>query len=452
MISTDGFKMSKRMAQLALGPSGKNSYVYWSDVRRQWEWSYANNKIVSLIGSQSMPPENLDDVRNMLGELSSQEKDLELSMRGIYTDLARLLTTVPAQAAFDCDLYETLLDLRIVGEAIRRPCRVLDIGPGAGRHMAAMCLDPIRRGGLYVGIESVGMCYSLQNMLASLISIKSPNVTFLDELDYQFARKDLPPMNKCSPKTIYHLPLWRAHLLPKRFFDVILCNYILDELSGDDFMRVMQIIGRCLGDEGILYCRGSQQRSMLGSMYVFGYGRFHGIDITKSLLSNGLRVLSADLVASQLTRTFVRTASKTYGAATGRYARFTKDSPLVEQAQKDFIAEQIKSIGATTCVVWGDAGYSAFNQHVLPHLNGVKIAAVTNRQAGEIPNTQFNCPQIPVAHLPKLDPQAVIIASMQERSIHRQLNEMMPSKPFDVFRTFNHPVAFARRRHDREQT
>lgn len=443
MISSDGFRISKRMAQLPLGTTGKDSFVYWSDVARQWEWAYRNDKITKLISSQSMQPDNLHDVITMLGALSNEEIKLAHEYRCLYEELTSLLTSVPVEANVECDLYETLLDLRLARDELAGPRRVLDIGPGAGRHLVAMFLDPQRKGGIYAGVESVEMCYSFQNMLASLVRSRLSGIKFIDTLDYQFARMDVPDMYKTDSGTIYHLPLWKHNLLPNKFFDVILCNYILDELSPDDFTRVLAIIQRCLADEGVLYCRGSQQRAMMGSVYLFGYSRFHGMDITRNLLARDLRVHEGRLVASQLTRKFVRSTARTFGPAAGPYSTFTNDVELVDAVQKDFVREQVQSLRGSRCVVWGDEGYGIFDQQIRPHLDGLRISAVTHRSADEKTTTPFGCPQLPPSRLCEFDPQAVIIASMKDRSAYRMLNELMGAKRFTTLRRFHQPIAFA---------
>ena len=181
-----------------------------------------------------------------------------------------------------------LLDLRLARDELA-VTTCADIDPG----QEGTCWyvpRPATKGGIYAGVESVEMCYSFSEHAGLLVRSMLSGIKFIDTLDYQFARLDVPDMYKSDSGTIYHLPLWKHNLLPNKFFDVILCNYILDELSPDDFTRVLAIIQRCLADEGVLYCRGSQQRAMMGSVYLFGYSRFHGMDITRNLLARDLRV------------------------------------------------------------------------------------------------------------------------------------------------------------------
>ncbi len=381
MIQTDTLNMSKLIAKIPLGPGARDSFTYWSDLKKQWENSHNTSKIVELIGSQSMPAHNLPDVEKWLGKLSNSEQDFSKKFESFYRDLVKLLTSVEVPVASEYDLAETLLDRRILDEHIKFPCRILDIGPGVARHLVNVFLSPERRGSVYVGVESIGLPYSLQNAVASHITLRDRDARFFEYIDYEFARRDFPKIEDLPPNSIVHLPLWQAARLPEKYFDLIICSYVLDEVPADDFLRIADIVGRCLADDGVAYCRGSQQRGMIKDMYLYGYGTFHGQDITKTLLSKGLGVTMCETIASQLTRFFVRESSGRQAAAGGKYADINNDIPLMEALQNDFVAANLKELAQSKkkVLVWGDYGYADYLKYIAPHQEGLNIIGLTNR-------------------------------------------------------------------------
>jgi hypothetical protein len=503
MIQTDVLEMSKRIAKIPLGPVGRDSYTYLADLRNQWENSYSSSKITELIGSQSMPKSSLPDVEKWLGKFSGSEQDFSKKCQSLYQDLVRQLTTLETPDNSNYDIAETLLDRRILSDFIKPPCKILDIGPGAGRHMANAFLSSEYRNSIYVGIESIGLPYSLQNAVASYVWTQDKKVKFYEYIDYEFGRKNFPSIEAISPNSIVHLPLWKMDLIPKNYFDVILCNYILDEVPGDDFDRITNIIGNCLAPEGIVYCRGSQHRSMIKNMYLYGYGTYHGIDITKSILSKGMKTAMCENIAAELTRVFVRENSKTHNRKAGKYADFKEDIPLIQEMQNDYIAANMKELAKSdkTVLVWGDVGYSHYLKYIAPYKDDVDIIGLTSGNIAlrppAAPPAASGSPQAAQAEVkvqsnsgiikdsikhaithvtpgnilgltgaavsmlkkkkttdirehspndfPSMAPDVVIIASMRDYSILRQIHEMSSPGEFELVRKFNYPVAFAYR-------
>ena len=122
--------------------------------------------------------------------LNDEEKFCK-SMRSFNKELAQMISSVKHPVDPQLDIYETIFDMRIINSHINSPRRILDIGPGAGRHMQAAFLNSKLEGNCYVGIESIGLFYHLQNLGASLLCVKNPSIKFFDGIDYQFAREDL---------------------------------------------------------------------------------------------------------------------------------------------------------------------------------------------------------------------------------------------------------------------
>ena len=245
-----------------------------------------------------------------------------------------------------------------------------------------------------------------------------------------------------------HLPLWEDGILPENFFDVIICNYVLDEVPAHDFHRIAALIGNCLAKDGIVYCRGSQERALLKDLYLYGYGTYHGQDITKMLLSRGLRVKFSEIIASQLTRIFVRKDSMLHPEVESKYNGFTEDLPLVQQIQKDFIEEQIKQLESSKnkVLVWGDNnGYEYYSKYIMPYSDHLNIVGLMNRFAEVRAMSNFGIMEYPPKEFTSLDVDAVIISSMRDKSILRQIRKMSRPDEFRLIRKFNYPIAFTYR-------
>jgi hypothetical protein len=449
MIQTENFSISKSKAIMSFGRGGQR-YTYSNDVKKQWEDALSSNKILELIGSQNMPAYNYADVMNFLGTLSEKEKVLADKYRKFYRDLSRLLSTIPQSTdGVERDLAETLLDFRLISKYLDRPLRVLDIGPGAARHMTSLFLDNEKKPLLYAGIESIGLPYSFQNMAACLLEIQGRTPKVYDHIDYEFTWEAFPEIMNMEEGSIVHLPLWQEEKLPDNFFDLIICSYILDEIPQEDVPKITGIVGRCLKDDGIVYCRGSQQRSMLKDLYLYGCGDFHGLDITRSMMETGLRAISCNITASQMTRIFVKKGFEAFKSTEEPYIHYENDISLIPEMHKDYIRDQVENLVKSNkkVVVWGDmdSEYTQFRTYVEPFAEGLSILGLTHRIVEDKSNV-LGLIQDKPERVIGLKPDVVIIASMRYKSILRQIREISDKDEYTLVRKFNYPVAFAYRK------
>lgn len=447
MIPTSTFRHAKELARYPLGPNGKNSFVYWSDVKRQWEESHDSRKILGLIGSQSAAGYKRADLRKVIGSMTRAETALAERFRVFYEKMVPLCTSMPVSPDIEIDWLETVIDLRRLSPLMGRTSRVLDIGPGAARHMVALASSPELRGLSYTGIECIGLPYAFQNVVGCVLARDQGAVSFVEYLDHQFARESFQLPGGLGDNTFYHLPFWETHRLPEKSYDVILCTYVLDEVAPDDFVRLLGIIDRLLAPGGIVYCRGAQERALLANLYLYGYGTHHGQDITRALRGIGLVPTACDLIADTVTRIFERPRPGLAAPiAKGKYASFEQDAPLVEALQQDFLADLVAEIGKKKAkvVVWGDPGYQFYSQYIAPYWDRLNIIGMTQRFAVQRNATGYGYMEYPVADIPSLSPDVVIFASMRFSSYLRELKELTgSSKSFTRVRRFAYPIAAA---------
>ncbi len=450
MIQINAFNMSKQKARLSLASAGKarDSFVYWGDVKNQWDDSYSNAKVLELIDSQSTPDYNLSDVQKWLGELTPQEDEFSKRFTNFYEKLSSLVSSIETPVLSRCALAETLLDMRVLHNQVKFPCKVLDIGPGAGRHMVNMFLNPDLHDNVYVGIESIGLPYTIQNMIASSICSENTGAKFFEFIDYEFARKEFIRIEDVSPNSIAHLPLWQDSLLPENYFDLIICNYVLDEVSAEDFHRIANIISSSLSVNGMVYCRGAQQRASLKDLYYYGYGTFHGQDITKTLVSKDMKMVECDVVTSQLTRFFSRKGYKEGDTGDSKFTHFEADIPLIEELQKKFISENVNELedSGKKVLIWGEPGYEFFSKYINQYRDKLNIIGLMTRYAHAKVKTGLGFYEHPTSDFADLSPDVVIITSMRDVSILRQIREMASHEEFKLMRKFNYPIAFVYRK------
>lgn len=444
MIQLDTFATAKEMARLPLGRAGSGAFLYHGDIRRQWESSNDPTKLLQLVGSQSVAEALVPDLRDILGELTAAERRLADAMERSYAVAARMATTVSVSMNPTPDILETLLDFRLLDGHARFPCRVLDIGPGAGRHMLGLFLDPDRRGSTYVGVESIGLPYVLQNLLASGLAVQEGGPRFDEFLDYQFSRRPFPDAQPAPGGVIQHLPLWAADVLPDEGFDLILCSHLLDLLPDADFIRVADLMRRCLAPGGVIYCRGGQQLAGTRDLYEFGYGTYHQHDITRALLDRGLCPRSTRLVASTLTR--ILTKDGPDGDA-GLLAAASDDAELLAGAQACFIQENLEEIRNRNLrvLVWDKLSCRSFRRFIGPQAAGLNLVGFTNDAARQVGTTSFGVPEVPLGELASVPFDAIIICSQNDVYALRLLAEALGPDALPRQRRFLRPIAFAYR-------
>jgi len=441
MMQLGGFIGAKEMARLPFGRHSGQHFNYNADLQKRWDTAADSRVALDAIGSLSMAPDNLRDVLAWLGELTAEERLFKLRYDELYRRVAALTTSVPVSINTDVDFYETLLDSRILQRYVASPTRVLDIGPGCGRHLANLMLRPWGASSAYVAVESVGLPYMLQHLVGSALALQDPSCQFRDQLDHERARIEFPIASSLGPRTIWQVPLWRADLLPSEAFDIILCNYVLDELSSPDFGRVAALLTRCLASGGVVYCRGAQQRSMIKGLYLFGYGTFHGHDITASLLRQGLRAKNCELIASTLTRTFVRGD----GVAVERdaYAAIDNDADLVKRVQQDYVAAAVEHAKATASpiLIWADPGHDGLLELIAPRLPELNVVGVTNEHIATEGIGAYGLRQVPLSQLSTLGARTAFIVGYRTQLAVRELREALGPAAVSPVRQFTWPFA-----------
>jgi hypothetical protein len=285
----------------------------------------------------------------------------------------------------------------------------------------------------------------MQNLAASYLTVQNPDITLYEEMDYSAAREDYVIPANLPAGGIFHLPLWKNDLILDGVFDLIICNYLLDELPVEDFNKVMDILTRCLAPEGVIYCRGSQQRSMFSNLYLFGFGTYHQKDITKAFLSRGFVVKTCDIVADTITRTFVHADSKSHPCENGGYAAIGNDIQLIERIQCDFVTEMVAACKRDNLpvVIYAEPGFEMLNRYLKDHLEEMNVVGITNNHILHQGPLPYGVNQYPLSAVHGLGAKAFFVTALQIKLALREMQEaLMPISVSNTIRSFNLPVAF----------
>lgn len=116
-----------------------------------------------------------------------------------------------------------------------------------------------------MAVDAIELPYVLQSFYMSQFGL--PVYDYLDGCRSQVGAKP----------GIYHLPTWRADLLPDSFFDSVICTQVLQEIPAMMVHSAIQIFRRCVKPGGAVYIRdhGLATQAM------------HTLDIDTALSENG---------------------------------------------------------------------------------------------------------------------------------------------------------------------
>ncbi|MBI4329590.1 MAG: hypothetical protein HY685_06970 [Chloroflexi bacterium] len=153
----------------------------------------------------------------------------------------------------------------------REITRVLDFGAGYGRQ--SLLWTKLRNPLVYVGMDAIEAPYLVQNAVYRHLS----GIEFREYMDAPESFRIAATPS--AGTVVYHVPTWRADLLPERFFDLIICSHILQELNERTVRWLIPLFTRTVRDEGALYIRDQEF-----------WRPAHRLHVGKMLLAQGWRL------------------------------------------------------------------------------------------------------------------------------------------------------------------
>lgn len=198
-----------------------------SDLLKWFNWS-----------SESVKPDYFDDAQVAPLVDTCVQYDIPLLERhGFDCDVA-----AHARGVARYNAQDFLLQHAYAAPAGQRINRILDFGAGYGRQ-ACLWTRTVENC-VYVGMDAIPRSYCLQHFYYSHLGIPLH--------DYAVAPNEFHVEDRPG---IYHLPTWRADLLPTGFFDMVTCVQVLPELNAPLVRHMISVFARVLRDGGALYIR-----------------------------------------------------------------------------------------------------------------------------------------------------------------------------------------------------
>lgn len=145
--------------------------------------------------------------------------------------------------------YYTAIDFKFQNVTGTKINNILDFGSGIGRQAYQWCS---REDVNFFSIDAIESLYLLQNKIYSLLFPEKLKEYFDDPQG--FRNIDF----NASSNQLYHLPTWRIDLLPEKYFDLIICVQVLQEINEKTLRYVLTQFKRIIKNNGFLYIRDNE--------------------------------------------------------------------------------------------------------------------------------------------------------------------------------------------------
>lgn len=442
MIDAQVFRTSREVARCKIPPdAAKNSFGYYIDIPNGWESYRTPEELVGFLGIHTTHAAQYLEIIEDIGPLTEEERDWARRYVEFYTGIAKLLCSTGAVVEFKHDIAETVFDWRIILKFAKMPCKVLDYGAGCARQGTSSFLR--NKDNVYVAVDSTLAAYTLQNLVLSGITVSDRDAKFGDFLDFEAAGKPLPDISKAERNTRFHVPAWLAEAnVPEKFFDVMIAVHVHNELSGPDFLRLVNVFSKGLADDGIIYVRS--ELTAFDTKDYFDAVDLHGLDIIEIFRDKGIVPVFCKYESAFLTTVFARVGSAHHKNALASKApenSFTDVSKGTEASAKaaahfvERTAQSVAALGRRTALVGKDTQF--FDQFISPAVGRIGVKEIFSENAFLGDNKEDT-----KKRLADFRPEVIIVASQQLYAIEAELRAMIPDTPFPLRRHYWYPVSF----------
>ncbi|MFZ3072353.1 MAG: hypothetical protein WA162_03840 [Thermodesulfobacteriota bacterium] len=442
MIDGQVFRTSREVARCKIPPDvAKNSFGYYIDIPNGWESYRTPEELVGFLGIHTTHAAQYLEIIEDLGQLTKEELDWASRYVEFYANIAKLLCSTGAVVEFKHDIAETIFDWRTILKFAKMPCKVLDYGAGCARQGTSAFLR--NRDNLYVAVDSTLAAYTLQNLVLSGITVRDQDAKFHDFLDFEAAGKPLPDISKAGHNARFHIPAWLAEAnVPEKFFDVMIAVHVHNELSGPDFLRLVNVFSKGLSDNGIIYVRS--ELTAFDTKDYFDAIDLHGLDIIEIFRAKGIVPVFCKYESAFLTTVFARVGSAHHKnalnskAPENSFTDVSKGTEASARAAAHFVERTVHSVaalGRRTALIGKDAQF--FEQFISPATGGIAVKEIFTEGDFFGDNKEDT-----KRRLADFNPEVIIVASQQLYAIEAELRNMLPDTLFPLRRHYWYPVSF----------
>ncbi|HDZ20218.1 hypothetical protein LCGC14_0018180 [marine sediment metagenome] len=464
MIDPEVFRTSREVGRAKLAAEeARNSFGYWIDVPNDWESYSSPEDLILFLGIHLTHRQMFNEIIEDLGPLPAAECEWVERYVKFYERIARLLCTTGQRVDLKHDIAETLVDWRIIQSFKELPCKVLDFGAGCCRQGASAFLRSPDM--IYTAIDATLAAYTLQNLVLSYFDTLEEKGSFYDFLDFEKSGRPLPDIARAFPGDRFHIPTWLAEAnVPKDFYDVIIAAHVHNELSGPDFLRLVNCVDKSLARDGILYVRSEltigDTRDYMDAVDL------HGIALLDELHKRKIVPVWCRFISGYLTTVFARVDSREFknakksGDPDNQFHHFSKSMHISAKAAENYLQRSAAALVEADCktvIICSEDQYGG------PFLKRLVKAAIklpkTNAYSATLKSIEGlsetreyaaadilgpNQKRI-LNEIKAYDPQAIVIASQQYPAIEPLLSQAMPNRSFALRRYYWYPVVFLHR-------
>ncbi len=305
MIDRNLFQQSREAARRKLpSDEAKHSFGYHIDYRQDWD-NVTPEQLAGYLSIHRTHTRFDSEIVEDLGLVRPGEREWAERYLQVIENVAKQLSPNGHREDVRYDINETIFDWRTILKFAKLPARILDYGAGCGRQgVSAFLRDPTC---VYVAVDSTLAGYTAQNLvlkeLATMAGAVGPLYEFLE-------RKRVPCISNALAGDIYHVPAWELkENLPSRYFDVMIASHVHNELSGPDFMRMIDAVDKGLANDGIFYVRSEMRAFNTPKEFSDKGVIFHGLDPVSILKERGIYPVYCKNESAFLTTVFARASN-----------------------------------------------------------------------------------------------------------------------------------------------
>ena len=255
MIIEDNFRtLRSRAIDKLTGDEKKYSFGYHIDVNNWWERIYHTQELLSYLSIHNTHSAKYSELCFDIQDFLIHTRDQIQFHSKIINKTSQYISTLDDLPDYKYDLLELSIDWLALNGINNNISTLIDFGAGCGRQVIGAVINTKFK--CYIGIDASTNGYLVQNALFSTLQILD-EVNHIDLLDYESNNSIIPNLPIINlEKNVVHYPAWIDYKnINDNSIDLLLLCHVHNEISGNDFNRVLNIIKSKLHEKSYIYVR-----------------------------------------------------------------------------------------------------------------------------------------------------------------------------------------------------